>query len=225
MAIFTGDNNFIDASQIGGSISFKMPDYTPGQTGAINGGYNFDLPLASVAEFQNSALAFSVANTNNAQGFLQTALTRSSAAVGATSDRAMTLSENSVASLQQMHGELMGTMRYISKRNSGLGCFITTAICGNDDKPDDCYELETLRDYRDNYLAKQPDGEKLISEYYEIAPGIVARINAKYNSTELWATLRDKYLAHALDAIEWGDMERAKTIYIEMVKAAEKLAE
>ena len=63
-----------------------------------------------------------------------------------------------------------------SSRKSG-GCFITSAVCDSFGKPDDCYELTTFRNFRDNWLSTQPDGKNLIAQYYEIAPKIVAEID------------------------------------------------
>ena len=62
------------------------------------------------------------------------------------------------------------------KKFLGL-CFITTAVCQELGKPDDCEELTAFRAFRDGYLRSQPDGEALIREYYNIAPGIVTCIN------------------------------------------------
>lgn len=41
-------------------------------------------------------------------------------------------------------------------------CYITTAVCDGLGKPDDCYELTLLRDYRDNYLVKSEEGASLV---------------------------------------------------------------
>ena len=62
------------------------------------------------------------------------------------------------------------------KKFLGL-CFITTAVCQELGKPDDCEELTAFRAFRDGYLRSRPDGEALIREYYNIAPGIVTCIN------------------------------------------------
>jgi hypothetical protein len=56
------------------------------------------------------------------------------------------------------------------------GCFITTACCDVLGLDDDCFELRTLRRYRDDVLAKQPGGAALIARYYALAPGILARL-------------------------------------------------
>ena len=58
------------------------------------------------------------------------------------------------------------------------GCFLTTACVSYAGLSDDCFELQTLRDFRDNYLASTPVGEALIEEYYEEAPIILDLINS-----------------------------------------------
>ena len=52
-------------------------------------------------------------------------------------------------------------------------CYITTAVCESQNKPDDCYELMMPRHYRDSYLMQTEEGKRIVEEYYEIAPRIV----------------------------------------------------
>jgi hypothetical protein len=52
-------------------------------------------------------------------------------------------------------------------------CFITTACCSLIGLPDDCWELTTLRRFRDEYLGRRPEGEAQIRLYYEVAPAIL----------------------------------------------------
>ena len=56
------------------------------------------------------------------------------------------------------------------------GCFITTACCETLGLDDDCFELRTLRRYRDEVLAKRPGGSGEIAAYYQLAPLILARL-------------------------------------------------
>ena len=51
------------------------------------------------------------------------------------------------------------------------GCFITTACCDVLGLDDDCFELRTLRRYRDDVLAKQPGGAALIAPLLCIGAG------------------------------------------------------
>ena len=63
-----------------------------------------------------------------------------------------------------------------SNGGSGSFCFISTVICKYLGKSDDCNELSTLRKYRDTWLRNQPNGQKLIAEYYNTAPLIVSKL-------------------------------------------------
>ncbi len=58
----------------------------------------------------------------------------------------------------------------------GEGCFLTTACCEVLGLPDDCFELEALRRYRDLVLAASPQGRKDITLYYRFAPAILAAL-------------------------------------------------
>ena len=97
------------------------------------------------------------------------------------------------------------------------GCFITTAVCENFGKSDDCYELTAFRNFRDKWLTLQTDGKFLIEEYYNVAPKIVEKINSLTNSTEIYKNIWSNYLQSCLKSIEVGDNLKCKKIYIDMV--------
>jgi len=104
------------------------------------------------------------------------------------------------------------------RKKSGLfGCFITTAVCQYFNKADDCYELTTLRYYRDHWLQAQPDGAHLIQHYYEIAPMIVAQIELSPNKDEIYEHLYHHYIKDCVSLIEAGQYESCKELYIEMI--------
>ncbi|GFI22813.1 GTP-binding protein EngB [Lachnospiraceae bacterium] len=98
------------------------------------------------------------------------------------------------------------------------GCYITTAICEEFGKPDDCYELTTFRGFRDNWLKQQPDGEMLITRYYDTAPKIVDLINKQPNRTDIYQFINENYLSKCLLYIENGENEKCKNLYIEMME-------
>jgi hypothetical protein len=56
------------------------------------------------------------------------------------------------------------------------GCFLTTACCQVLGLPDNCFELRTLRRYRDEALAAMPGGNAAIAAYYLMAPAIMDRL-------------------------------------------------
>ncbi len=96
-------------------------------------------------------------------------------------------------------------------------CYITTAVCRTFGKPDDCYELTLLRNYRDSYLAESPDGEELISNYYDVAPSIVKHIDQRPDSGEIYRGIWDEWLAPCISMIETGRKEECREHYIDMV--------
>jgi len=106
--------------------------------------------------------------------------------------------------------------------NSDSFCFITTAVCESFAKPDDCPELTAFRDFRDNWLAKQPGGKDLINRYYRTAPTIVASINKSPNPAAVYAGIRNDYLLGCLRLIENRRFEECKNLYIKMVNDLEK---
>lgn len=108
--------------------------------------------------------------------------------------------------------------------NSGFErkfCYITTAVCTTFGKPDDCYELTMLRDYRDTYLAGQEGGDALIREYYDLAPTIVKHINRQKNSGEIYQQIWSEYLNPCIRMIEEGRNEECKNLYRKMVSDLE----
>ncbi|MEK4339143.1 GTPase family protein [Brevibacillus sp. FSL L8-0710] len=109
-------------------------------------------------------------------------------------------------------------------RRGGGGCYITTATCGYLNKADDCYELNTFRSFRDNWLVNQPDGKQLIDQYYAIAPIIVEGINRNPDREKIYSRIWEEYLSNCLSLIESKEYSQCKKMYIEMVNHLEKEA-
>ncbi len=103
------------------------------------------------------------------------------------------------------------------RRKNDDSCFITTAVCETLGKSDDCYELKTFRDFRDNWLLDQSDGKFLIDEYYRIAPKIVYAIKNLPNSREIFFGIWQNHLKECLTFIETADYPEVKKRYISMV--------
>lgn len=120
------------------------------------------------------------------------------------------------------HCTLHGTMedpdevqecRGYRPRGSGGGCFLTTACCEHMGLSDDCYELETLRKFRDEYIRKQPYGNELINNYYRDAPIVVDAVNIQKNSDEIWESTY-KEIQNIISVIEAGKTEEAVVYYM-----------
>ncbi len=52
-------------------------------------------------------------------------------------------------------------------------CFLTTACVKYYGLKDDCYQLQTLRKFRDGYLSGSSQNRILVHQYYSIAPRLV----------------------------------------------------
>lgn len=102
------------------------------------------------------------------------------------------------------------------------GCFITTATCMSEGKPDDCPELTAFRRYRDTSLLQTPQGRALVREYYRIAPQIVRAINAEPQAREIYRSLYDDYIAPGYALLAQGRSDEAKALYIQCVLSLAK---
>ena len=101
-------------------------------------------------------------------------------------------------------------------------CFITTAVCEELGKSDDCEELTAFRAFRDGYLMSCPDGPALVEEYYNIAPGIVTCIDHCGDRHARYTAIRDQYLDPCFADLKAGRLEACKARYIAMVRDLER---
>lgn len=112
-----------------------------------------------------------------------------------------------------------GTGKYLYntkvKPHSGGGCFITSACVDYFQLGDDCYELQTLRHFRDNVLLTTAEGRQLVDRYYHIAPAIVKQIRAN-NEHQTFCLILDG-VKNCVSYIEAGKVEDAINGYKEMV--------
>lgn len=96
-------------------------------------------------------------------------------------------------------------------------CFITTAVCNTLEKPDDCFELNSFRNFRDNYLVNQPGGREQIQEYYIIAPLIVNAINSSPDKDDIYREIWSKHLSKCLEHYKHSEFEKCRKEYADMV--------
>jgi len=96
------------------------------------------------------------------------------------------------------------------------GCFITTACCETLGLADDCFELRTLRRYRDEVLAKRPAGVEQIAAYYRLAPLILARLPQEARERRL-RSVYVRYILPAALAAKCGLNTLAYRLYVRML--------
>ena len=106
------------------------------------------------------------------------------------------------------------------------GCFITSACVRAKGLCDDCYELQLLREYRDNWLCRTEKGTFEIARYYEIAPKIVKVIDKSPRSKEIYEAIYDEMIKICVEFIEQKKYEKAFEHYRQMtLQLAENFVE
>lgn len=103
------------------------------------------------------------------------------------------------------------------KKVASSGCFITTAVCSILGKSDDCFELETLRSFRDKYMMTEPNRRELVHKYYRTAPAISYRLETSEDKKEEANYLLNNFISPACAAIESNDNQKAMNIYTDMM--------
>ena len=97
-------------------------------------------------------------------------------------------------------------------------CYITTAVCEHMQKEDDCYEMQVMRRFRDEYLMQTDEGRSIIKDYYEVAPGIVMILNMQKDAAAIYKQLYCKYLLPCVQLIEQGKKAQCQALYMQMVQ-------
>ena len=101
----------------------------------------------------------------------------------------------------------------IYKGNDTSGCFLTSACVEAQGLADDCYELTTLRNFRDTYLRGTPEGAADVCEYYHTAPAIVEKIKAGDNAKAVFARIYEELVLPCVALIEAGKLSEAHSVY------------
>ena len=96
-------------------------------------------------------------------------------------------------------------------------CFITSACCEVLGLGDDCFELRSLRDYRDRVLVRTPGGAADIALYYALAPEILRAMPAEIRRARLSAVYL-RYILPAAIAASLGLPTLAHRLYRAMMR-------
>lgn len=111
----------------------------------------------------------------------------------------------------------------IYKHESSSGsCYLTSACTAARGLPDDCYELQTLRRFRDKWLKQQPDGILLIARYYEVAPKIVTAIDARDDRLAVYDSIYQELVIPCVKLIEQENFAETQTLYRMYTESLEK---
>lgn len=105
----------------------------------------------------------------------------------------------------------------IYKGQDSGGCFLTSACVEAMCLPDDCYELTTLRKFRDGYLAQLDSGPCEIKHYYHVAPLIVANIKSDAGSISIFKRIYHELVIPCIRHIENSNYVEAHALYKQYV--------
>jgi hypothetical protein len=95
-------------------------------------------------------------------------------------------------------------------------CYFTTACTQYYGLSDNCYQLETLRRFRDTEMIKAVKDRELVKLYYNVAPKIVEKIKSNPNHDIEFKKIF-KHINYACDLISRQKSNRAKIEYARMV--------
>jgi hypothetical protein len=116
-----------------------------------------------------------------------------------------------------VNNEFEANIKLFLETKKSDGCFISTACVKSKGLPDDCYELTTLRKFRDEYLLKTNNGRKIIKEYYKVAPLIVKNLSKHNDVKTIYDSLYENLIRTSIKYIEMNEMEKAKLNYMYII--------
>lgn len=104
-----------------------------------------------------------------------------------------------------------------SDSDSDSGCYIATACVDAVGLPDNCFELNVLRNFRDKVLLRTPRGRRAVEEYYRVAPEIVMAVEEREgnDAESVWASVYSD-IRKAVSLLLSGDFEGAFQHYQQM---------
>lgn len=103
-----------------------------------------------------------------------------------------------------------------NKSSSNGGCYLTTAMCNILGYEDHCYALDTLRDFRDNYMKKTPECLPLLEDYDLIGPKISQKLEEDKNKIRTANIMLTEFITPAIICIKREDYDNAIEIYEDM---------
>lgn len=114
------------------------------------------------------------------------------------------------------HGKYVNGGNSCSDFEEKEGCFLTAACVDFLGKPDDCQELTALRNFRDTYMKSTEEGQKLVEEYYQVAPLIVEKINSS-DKKELYYRYISLVIDKCVCLLSRNELEKTLDEYKSMV--------
>lgn len=132
------------------------------------------------------------------------------------SARSIALNQGLTITVYYPTGGIKAVINPKNRAEEESNCFITTSCVKYFGLEDDCYELQTLRKFRDTYLLNSIEGKKLVQEYYLIAPLMVQKLRTHKKKNILYKEMFEQ-VKIACQAIENKNFDKATSIYKDAV--------
>lgn len=97
------------------------------------------------------------------------------------------------------------------------GCFLTTACCAVVGLNDDCFELRSLRQFRDGWMSQFAEGRAQIARYYDEAPAVAEALAATREGRARLLQLYWKVIVPAVLFSRLGANRAAYVLYRRMM--------
>lgn len=105
---------------------------------------------------------------------------------------------------------------YNEEMKDSTGCYLTTAMCKILGFKDDCFILNSLRNFRETKLKPNKKMHPILFEYDIIGPIITARLNNDDRKKQVAACLLKNYIKPIILFIEQNEDEKATSLYKQM---------
>lgn len=132
------------------------------------------------------------------------------------------------ATIQDAKGNKFAELKYsglntpTTSSDDDEDCFLTTACVHHKGLKDDCYELETLRLLREDFMRNTVEGNALIEGYAILGPSIVNAIRTASNREEILEYLYQHLVIPGVQLTEAGRHSEAVEHYRLFVEEMEK---
>ncbi len=101
-------------------------------------------------------------------------------------------------------------------RQGNTGCYLTTCMCEILGYDDDCYVLNTLRDFRDNYMKQNEECLPLLDDYDTVGPIIADKLSNDEDKEFNAKIMLYFYIKPAIECIKKEEHDKAVGIYKDM---------
>ena len=106
--------------------------------------------------------------------------------------------------------------RRFELKKSSSNCYLTTLVCDILGFEDDCEVLETLRNFRDNYMRYDKDLNLLLDDYDIVGPQVCTLLEKDERKEEIATTMLNHFINPSINHINNNEYDEAVTVYEDM---------